>query len=320
MASTWTDSDFELQGAGENLNTWGVPKLNNNLSRINYLINGYISIAITGDYALTTQRPTVSMTPANFTARIAMLKFTGSLSANATITVPSVPARFMVYNATNKSLVFTTGAGSTVTVESGDRIPVDCDGSNCLTLSYGTYSLKDYITAQTASAGAVPGTTGHLGKFLKVTVDGSAPTWQALAIADISDLTPANIGAATAAAPTITGGMTLSGGMTFTGTTKQNVQALAALAIDWSVAEGNTKSISTNSTFTFTGFTGSKMQIVILELTISSAAVPTWPASVKWSGGNNPSGALGNGRHVLAFLTMDGGTTVTGFVGAVAAA
>lgn len=188
MPSTWTDLDFEMQAAGENNNTWGADHLNNTIKRINYAFGGYVSIAITGDYTLTTQRPTSSMTAANFTGRIAMLKFTGTLSVNSTITVPPAAMRYMVWNATNKTLTFTTGAGSTVTVESGDRIPVDCDASNCLTLSYGSYSLKDYIASMTATAGAVPGTTGNLGKFLKVTADGGAPTWQQIQFADIGDL------------------------------------------------------------------------------------------------------------------------------------
>lgn len=185
MASTWTDSDLELQGAGENLNTWGQPKLNNNFTRLNYLINGYLSIAITGDFALTTQRPTASMTPGDFSSRIAMLKFTGSLSANATITVPPAAMRYMIYNATNKVLTITTGAGTTVTVESGDRVPVDCDASNCLTLSYGAYNLKDYIASMTATAGAVPGVTGHAGKYLYT--DGASSLWRQPSTADLSD-------------------------------------------------------------------------------------------------------------------------------------
>lgn len=193
MASTWTDLDFELQGAGENLNTWGVPKLNNDLTRINYAIAGYVSIALTGDYTLTTQRPTVSMTASNFTGRIAMLKFTGSLSSNATITVPSTAMRFMVYNATNKSLIITTGAGTTVTVETGDRIPVDCDGSNCLTLSYGSYTLKDYIAQAVLSAtGSLPAVTGNAGKF--VYTDGATSYWKAAASTDLSDYQTAILG------------------------------------------------------------------------------------------------------------------------------
>lgn len=113
-----------------------------------------------------------------------------------------------------------------------------------------------------------------------------------------------NIGAAASDAPTITSGMTYSGA------TKQNVQALAGTAIDTSLAEFFTKSISSNTTFTFTGATASKGQGFLLDLTVSSAAVPTWPASVKWSFGTPPTFA--NGRHLIGFITDDGGTTYIG--------
>ena len=43
MPSSYTDLGFELQAAGENTNTWGAPRLNAALSRINYAIAGYIS-------------------------------------------------------------------------------------------------------------------------------------------------------------------------------------------------------------------------------------------------------------------------------------
>lgn len=96
----------------------------------------------------------------------------------------------------------------------------------------------------------------------------------------------------------------------YTGGVTQNVNPVSALSIDWSEAEFHTKSISTNSTFTMTGFTSGKAQAVILNLTITSAAVPSWPAYVKFPGGANPSSSLGNGRHRLAFITDDGGGTV----------
>jgi hypothetical protein len=51
-----------------------------------------------------------------------------------------------------------------------------------------------------------------------------------------------------------------------------------------------------------------------LKLTISSSAVPTWPTSVDWPGGSAPT--LGNGTHVLGFLTFDGGTSWVGVVAA----
>lgn len=121
----------------------------------------------------------------------------------------------------------------------------------------------------------------------------------------------ANIGAAASASPTITGGMTYSG------STKQNIQALAALDCDLSLTEFFTKSISANSTFTFSNPTAAKAGCFIMDLTISSAAVPTWPANVIWDNGNVPT--FGNGRHLVGFISTDGGTTWFGKLGIQAA-
>lgn len=192
MPSSYSPLGFELQAAGENTNTWGAPKLNAALSRIDGAIGGYYAVAITGSTSLTTSNS--STADADNTGRKALLKFTGTLAANATITVPSVGMKWLIWNATNKALTFSTGAGATVTIDSGDKTVVWCDGSACYTIEFGGYDLKAYITAQTASAGAVPGTVGQLGKFLKVTVDGSAPTWVQPATTDLSDYQTAILG------------------------------------------------------------------------------------------------------------------------------
>lgn len=113
-----------------------------------------------------------------------------------------------------------------------------------------------------------------------------------------------NLGAASSASPTITGGMTYSG------QTKGNVHALSANDIDVSVGEFFTKSINSNTTFTVSNVTASKVQGFFLALTISSSAVPTWFAAVKWEGGVAPT--LANGLHLFSFLTYDGGTTWIG--------
>lgn len=107
-----------------------------------------------------------------------------------------------------------------------------------------------------------------------------------------------------------------TGGVTYAGSTKQNVTAVSSTSIDLSTSDFFTKSISSGTTFTFDNATASKAQAFILVLTISSSASPTWPASVDWAGGVTPT--LGNGKHVLGFLTTDGGTNWLGFVGGLA--
>lgn|SRR5574343_168016 len=183
MPSSFTPLGLEQQAAGENTNTWGAPKLNNVLGRIDNLIGGYYLVTLTGDYSLTTSNSSTAQ--ADNTGRQALLKFNGTLSANATITVPSVSYRRFVWNNTNKALVFTTGAGATVTVDAGDKTIVECDGSACHTITFGNLSLKDYIAAISASAGAVPGVTGNAGKYLYT--DGASAFWRQPSTADLSD-------------------------------------------------------------------------------------------------------------------------------------
>lgn len=149
---------------------------------------------------------------------------------------------------------------------------------------------------------------GNLGLGTAATLASSAVFQVANNLSEVANAATArsNIGAAASASPTITGGMI------FSGSSKGNVQAVAGTEIDASLAEIFTKSISSNTTFTFSGATASKAQAFALKLTISSGAVPTWPASVDWAYATEPT--LGNGTHWVGFLTDDGGTTWYGFL------
>lgn len=180
MPSSYSASlRFELQFTGENINLWG-EKLNSALSRVDSAIAGFTTITLTGAaYTLSTANGSADE------ARSAILKFTG---APSTIFIPPVSKRYEVWNACSGPITITTGSGDTVAIEATDRVVVFCDGANVKTLGYGAYDLKTYITSQTAAAGAVPGTVGHLGKFLKVTADGGPSTWQQPASTDLSDI------------------------------------------------------------------------------------------------------------------------------------
>jgi len=161
-------------------------------------------------------------------------------------------------------------------------------------------NLSDLASASSARA--------NLGLGTAATLASSALFQVANNLSEVANAATArtNIGAAASSAPTITSGMT------FSGSTKQNVQAMGALDVDLSVGEFFTKSISANSTFTFSNATAAKAQAFVLELTVSSSATQTWPATVDWPSGTAP--ALPNGRHLLGFVTVDGGTTWSGTV------
>jgi microcystin-dependent protein len=152
MPSTYTASlRFELQAQGENPNTWGQPKLNNLFTRLDFAVAGMVTKALTGDYTLT------SSNSADDEARAAMLKFTGAGAGPFTITIPSVSKEYKVWNAcTSASVVITTGAGTTVTIQPTEIAEIICDGSNVKATGYDGKTEKQYLDARLVEAGAMP--------------------------------------------------------------------------------------------------------------------------------------------------------------------
>lgn len=96
--------------------------------------------------------------------------------------------------------------------------------------------------------------------------------------------------------------------------TRETKIALAANAIDLSLGNYFTKTITVASTLTVSNVpaTGTSVSF-ILDLTNGGAFAVTWWTGVKWANGTAPT-LTGSGRDVLGFFTHDGGTTWTGLV------
>ena len=196
MPSSWSSSlRFELQFTGDNINLWG-DKLNTALTRADFAVAGWLSKALSGDYALT------AVNDGADEARAAMLKFTGA--GPFTVTIPSVSKAYQVWNACSAGLTITTGAGTTAAIQPGEAVTVICDGANVRRVAPTDFGgaqitgVADPTTAQmaatkayadalafTANAGVLPGQVGNAGKVLKT--DGTAAGWQAMASTDLSD-------------------------------------------------------------------------------------------------------------------------------------
>jgi hypothetical protein len=196
MPSSWSSSlRFELQFTGENINLWG-DKLNTVLGHADYTVAGWLTKALTGDYALTTANA------GDDEARAAMLKFTGA--GPFTVTIPSVSKAYGVWNACAQVVTLTTGAGTTAAVQPGEIVWLVCDGANVkrvVPIDFGAQQITgvaDPTTPQgaatkayadnlawTYNAGALPGQSGNAGKFVKT--DGTTASWQAIASTDLSD-------------------------------------------------------------------------------------------------------------------------------------
>jgi hypothetical protein len=113
------------------------------------------------------------------------------------------------------------------------------------------------------------------------------------------------------AAQTFTPQTIHNGGAKLDGPYQQVAEAVGALAIDLSTGNYFTKTISANSTFTFTnppasGTVGS----FVLELTHSSGTV-TFPSSVKFPEDTAPTLTAGK-THLFVFVTDDGGSRYRG--------
>jgi hypothetical protein len=152
MASTYSsDLKLELMATGENAGTWGT-KTNTNLNLVQQAVAGYQAIAVaSSDVALTMDNATIS------NARNATLKFTGTLAANRTVTVPdSIEKVYNIVDGTDHAgytLTFKTSSGTGVLLCEGNNYVVFADGTNVVKLTE-QRNWRAITAAETVQAGA----------------------------------------------------------------------------------------------------------------------------------------------------------------------
>ena len=145
-SSTSSDLKLELITTGEKSGTWGTIT-NTNLQILEQAASGYISVDVaSSDVALALSNHAVS------NGKNLYFKFTGTLAANRTVTMPDSAERvFIVEDATTRS---TSNFTLTIKTASGTGIALPV-GSKCLVYSDGTnvnlgIRQKGYYTPTTA--------------------------------------------------------------------------------------------------------------------------------------------------------------------------
>lgn len=89
--------------------------------------------------------------------------------------------------------------------------------------------------------------------------------------------------------------------------------AISAVDIDWSAGPIFTKTLSANTTFTFSNVTAPKTIVVRVTNTASNYTV-TWPGTAKWgNGGTPPTQTIGAKADVYTFV-YDGTTIFSSVV------
>ena len=144
MASTFsTDLKLELMATGENSGTWGT-KTNTNLDLVQQAIVGFESIAITST------NTTLLMTDAQIsTARNAVIKFTGTITANCTVFVASgIEKTYILENGTSGAftLALNQVGGASAIFGAADKTTklVYLNGTNAVDL--GIVNLTNPVT------------------------------------------------------------------------------------------------------------------------------------------------------------------------------
>jgi len=132
MASTWSNAELRLMTTGENDNTWG-DQTNDNLKRIDDMVNAYIGVSLTG----TSKTLTFTNDPTSYAqedGRCKILNFTGSPGGTTTVTFPNKLMWYYVLNNTgdDKDIICTTGSGTTYTVSAGRDAIIYSTGSNAI--------------------------------------------------------------------------------------------------------------------------------------------------------------------------------------------
>jgi hypothetical protein len=123
MASTYTDLGLELMATGENAGTWGT-KTNANLNLVEQITGGYLEVSIAG--GVQTTALDVDDGALTGKAQNRIIKFTGTITGNQTVTLPVLMENFyIIENATTGAytveLKAASGSGATVTWSATDK-------------------------------------------------------------------------------------------------------------------------------------------------------------------------------------------------------
>lgn len=245
MADTYTTGlRVLLMEAGTHNNTWG-DLTNGNWNLEEAAIRGYTTIALTGS--------TVTLTTNNATAdeaRSAFLEFTGVLTSNIGVVIPSVSKGYEIRNATSGAFTITLKAngGTGLVIPQGGTIGVICDSASVYQSSSRLLTLDVQSSTSLGSNLTVAGA---------LNVTGAVSTAGALTVTGATN---------------ITGAVSTAGALTVSGAT--SVGALTAAAVSASsLALTTPLSVTMGGTGTTTGAGLIQCQVTVFTGVSASGGV-----------------------------------------------
>jgi len=179
MASTFTTGfGIEKIGSGEQSGAWGTTT-NHNLDILDRIAS-YKAVALSGSTHTLTVR---EASPGSGTENLQdgmyrVIKFTGALGANNTVTIApnTAPAYFIFENATTDSgssgpysVILTQGSGANITIQNGKNAIVYCDGAGSGAAVVNALSDLQIATLEVTGAATIDGVTTHGGNVVSDT-------------------------------------------------------------------------------------------------------------------------------------------------------
>jgi hypothetical protein len=167
------------------------------------------------------------------------------------------------------------------------------------------------------------GTTNN-GKVLKAGVTAGSIAWGTLTAADVGAATTSDISSAINTHDGNSGAHSAQFGAKLDksgGTLEDYAEKLVALSGTTptiNLADGSVfaHTLTGNTTYSITGAVSGKAHSFTLLINMGSTVrALTFPASVKWQGGEIPDMTTANKTYVLTFMTIDGGSTWLGMFG-----
>jgi len=268
MASTWTTNiAIEKIADGEKTDTWG-QITNRNFDIVDRATSGVGTVDLSSSGAAHTLYTTDGTVGDSLTDGMYRVLVLDGATEACTITVsPNDASKFyLVDNDSGYDVTFTQGTGANVTISNGATGVIYCDGAGAAA------AIKAIIDETTLTTLGITSTAAELN-----ILDGVTATSTELNYLDITTLGTSEASKAVTA--------DANGDVKFSNAIVETVYSLTGTALDPNNGTVQTKTISSNTTFTDSLAAGESMS---LHLTSASSYTITWP-TITWITGTGDS-------------------------------
>lgn len=291
---------LELQATGENAGLWGTVLNNQAGTLIESAIAGYRTVALPdANYTLS------ALNGADDESRYAFITFTGTLSAQRTITVPTASKIYRVLNTTNQPLTIKTASGTGVDIPVSASTTLYSNGVNVLnamnfianltstTVSTGTLFVSGALTATAAT---------FSGQITSTVPDGTAP----FSVVSTTPVTNLSIGGNASTATTLQTARNING-VSFNGSANITVTANTPNSLSLGVS-----GTGLSGSATFDGSAATSFTVASNATSANTAStLVSRDASGNFSAGTITAALSGNATSATSATTATNAGTAT---------